>query len=325
MQHLGRVARSIWVRALVSVGLLGLVLSQIDFGDLRIALEGGRWELFVAALAVLVLAFVVGAVRWRALLTAGGLPTPLAVAVRAYFAGVFASSFLPGGMAGDVARVLLVAGPGSRARCTATVLFDRFTIFAAAVALGWIAVLPAAAPRSLVAALGLSTCLVAGAAALMALAARGAVRLRDHVPTSLRGIGREALSALRRSLTRRVILGPTVGLGTLYELLTVLSVWLLARSVQVDVSFWILAVVAPPVMLLSAVPISIGGLGVREATYVALLGQVEISATDATLVSLLAGITLLLASLPGALVLVHASNAGRLRSSTQIGPSARDR
>ncbi len=304
MGSLRRAARSIWVRGLVSLGLLVLVLSQLDLAQLRETLDDGRWELFAAAVLVLGLAFAIGAVRWRAFLLASGIPVSVAEAERAYFAGVFATSFLPGSVGGDVARVLLVGGPGTRSRSAATVYFDRLTLLAAAAVLGWIAVYPAHPPPSLVAALGVATAAIAAVIGLTALAGAGAARIARHVPSSLRAIGRDAIAALRWSSAPRLLLGPTLGLGLVYEVLTVLSAWLVARSIDVDVSFWLLAVVAPPVLILSAVPISIGGLGVREAAYVALLGRVGVDVTDATLLSLLTGAALLLASLPGAIGLV---------------------
>lgn len=311
MRHLRSATRSVWARALVSLGLLGLVLSQLELGELRAVLAKGRWDLFAAAVGVLLFAFVVGAIRWRMLLTAAGVPVSMLAAQRSYFAGVFASSFLLGAMAGDVARVLLVGGAGTRARSAATVLFDRFTIFAAAAALGWVAVYPANPPRSLIAALGLATVLLAFGAILVALSVGGAVRLRRYVPFSLRGAGREGFLALRGSLTPRVLAGPVAGLGLAYEALAVLSVWLLARCLGIDVSLWTIAVVAPPILILSALPISIGGLGVREASFVGLLGEVGVSAPEATLLGLLAGASFLLAALPGAFALVRGHDAGR--------------
>ena len=271
---LRRAARSIWVRGVLSAGLLAIVLSQLDFHELGATLGEGRWDLFLLAVAVLALAFAAGAVRWRAFLVAAGVHVTVAAAARAYFAGVFTSSFLPGSVGGDVARVLLVGGPGTRARSAATVYVDRLTILAAAVLLGWLCVYPADPPGSLVGALGIATLVVAVAGGLTALAARGATRLRALFPATVRSIGREGLSAFRRSSTPRMLLGPTLGLGLSYEVLATLSAWLITRSVDVDVSFWLLAVVMPPVLILSAIPVSIGGLGVREAAYVGLLGQV---------------------------------------------------
>src|SRR4029079_1929112 len=98
---------------------------------------------------------------------------------------------------------------------------------------------------------------------------------------AFRAPGHDAFVALRKLLTLRVLLGSVTGLGIGYEALAILSVWLAARCIGGDVSFWTITVIAPPILILSALPISIGGLGVREASYVGLLGEVGVNASEA--------------------------------------------
>ena len=83
-----------------------------------------------------------------------------------------------------------------------------------------------------------------------------------------------------------------------------LAAWLMARSVSLDIPLSVLGAVLAPVLILSTAPVSIGGFGVREASYVFLLGYAGVSATDATLFSLLSAAAFALASLPGALALL---------------------
>lgn len=324
VQRLRSAARSTWVRGLVSLALLAVVLSRFGLGELRAALAGGNWEIFVMAVGVLLLALIIGGVRWHSLLAAAGVPTSLSAAQHSYFAGMFVSSFLPGAMAGDVARVLTVGGAGTRARATATLLVDRSTIFALAVVLGWAAVYVSSAPTSLILASGLTTVALVVGVLAATLSIWGAVWLRRYFPPSIRWAGRDGLVALRGLLKLRVVVGPIVGLAVAYEVLAVLSVWLLARSVGVDVSFWTIALITPPILVLSALPISIGGLGVREASYVGLLGEVGVSAPDATLIGLLAGASFLLATSPGAIALVRARSARTPRYEPDDGYESQD-
>jgi uncharacterized membrane protein YbhN (UPF0104 family) len=59
--------------------------------------------------------------------------------------------------------------------------------------------------------------------------------------------------------------------------------------------------IGPVLLLAHTLPISIGGWGVREAAAVALLGMTGVDATSALLVSIMFGVLLVLATLPGAL------------------------
>ena len=186
VRDLKRVSRSVWVRWLVSLTLLIAVLSQLDAGSIRAAVQNGRWELFAAASATLFLAFVVGAARWHSLLAYVDLRTRFITSARAYFAGLFVSNFLPGAIAGDVSRILIVAGPGTRVRSSTSVLFDRFTILVVAIGLAWASVPPAGAPKSLVLALAISTGAVVCGCVVLVLSAGGVAALRRYVPASLR-------------------------------------------------------------------------------------------------------------------------------------------
>jgi hypothetical protein len=53
------------------------------------------------------------------------------------------------------------------------------------------------------------------------------------------------------------------------------------------------------VILMMIVPISIGGWGVREGAFIFLLGHLGVSSAESFLLSVLFGLTLILASLPG--------------------------
>ena len=93
-------------------------------------------------------------------------------------------------------------------------------------------------------------------------------------------------------------------MGLAFQALIALAAWLIARSIALGVPFAALLATLPVVLVLAAAPVSIGGLGVREGSYVLLLGQAGVGATDATLFSLMTAATFAIASLPGGLALL---------------------
>jgi glycosyltransferase 2 family protein len=300
-----RLGRSVWFRAAVSLGLLALVVSQIDLTEARVRLSGGRWGLFVAAIAVLVASFVVGALRWHIYLTAAQVARDVSTSVRAYLIGVFTNNFLPSQVGGDVARAWVATAPGTRLRGATTVVFDRVTALACLIAVGWIAYATNAdaVPWELVIALAASTAAVAVGSAAAVLALRTG-RVRRLVPARLRGAGREVREASLACAQGRVLTQTlTIGLG--FQGLVVLAAWLIARSLELELAFSTLAVMLAPVLIVSVLPISIGGFGVREGSYVILLSYAGISSTDAALLSLLSAAAFAVASLPGGLALVR--------------------
>jgi hypothetical protein len=93
-------------------------------------------------------------------------------------------------------------------------------------------------------------------------------------------------------------------LGFVYQGLLVASAWAGARAIELELSYPLVAVSAALVLLLTVLPISIAGFGVREGGYVAVLGAAGVGAATATLFSLITVVLLALASLPGAFFLL---------------------
>jgi hypothetical protein len=101
------------------------------------------------------------------------------------------------------------------------------------------------------------------------------------------------------------LLAGWLALSVVYQALIAFQLVVLGRAIEVDLPFATAAVALTLVTLVTLIPISIGGFGVREGSYVVLLGGVSIAASDATLISVLSVATLLVASLPGAYLLVR--------------------
>jgi uncharacterized membrane protein YbhN (UPF0104 family) len=221
---------------------------------------------------------------------------------------MFANNFLPTGFGGDAARALVIAPAApSTGRAVASVFVDRVTALACLVLLAWfaVAVEPDSVPGSLIGLLAFATALgLAGALALAFLARRS--HRATHATFLQRLIAPLALMWVEirdRGKLRSVALRTTT-LGLAYQATMVLASWVLARAIDLDLSFALLAVVTPLVILVTLFPISIAGLGVREGGYVTLLAEAGVSAPDATLLSLLTVAALAIATLPGAVGLL---------------------
>jgi len=280
---------------------MAVVATQIDFDAIRGRLAGGSWGLFALAVIALFASFLVGALRWHIFLRAAGVASTERQAVGAYLIGTFTTNFLPTQFGGDVTRALVVTGRGTRTRSATTVVLDRATALACMIAVGWVLIAtdPGVVPGQLAAALAVASAGFVFACGLIV----PLLRVARRVPLRLRPTAREVKSALAACLTRPVLVR-TLLIGLAFQGLVYLAAWLVARSVSVDVPWAVLGSVLAPVLILSAAPVSIGGFGVREGSYVFLLGYAGVDATDATLFSLLTAAVFALASLPGALVLL---------------------
>lgn len=304
-----RVAGSIWFRLAVTAGLLGVVLVEVDWHTAARHFTADDWPWLAGAVATLELAFLVGALRWFRLLRGAEIDIAPGETLRAYMIGMFSNNFLPTGFGGDATRAIIVGRARSQlSRAGTSVIADRVASVACLVVIGWIALAadPGAVPTSLILGfLAVSVAGTLGAVVVAWLLVAGARHpLKDRLPRRVRASAREIRGTLAGYLRQPAVLTWTFLLGLVFQTLTVGATWLIARSLGIDLSFALLAVVAPVVLLATVLPISVAGFGVREGSYVVLLSAAGVSTTDATLLSLLTGASLAAASLVGAVALL---------------------
>jgi len=293
-------------RLVISAVLLAVVARSIDWTVLSDRLSGAAWGWFALATVLVCIALLVGAVRWHALLHHADLPARPLETLRAYGIGIFSNNFLPTGFGGDLVRAWLVARSGRPlARAFTSVLVDRAAGLVGLFLLGWlgIVVLTGDIPGDLVTPFVIATGagVVAAGIAVAILRRRG---LGRFLPPALRPWASEVAATLRAYGRDRGVQAEALLLSLGFQALMVTSTWMLAKSLQLDISVAVLAVVLPLVLIATLLPVSVAGFGVREGAYVVLLGEAGVSASDATLLSLFSVATLAIASLPGGIGIV---------------------
>jgi glycosyltransferase 2 family protein len=132
------------------------------------------------------------------------------------------------------------------------------------------------------------------AVALAALVAAGVRPIVRRLPERLAAMIREAWLTLRVWARSGRLIAWIFVLGLLYQGLAVLALVFVGETVGVELSFTLAAVTAAIVVVAMLVPVSIGGLGVREGGFVLLLAEVGIDGADATVVSLLSAAAIVL-------------------------------
>jgi glycosyltransferase 2 family protein len=301
-----RALTSLPARIVITAGLLTLIALKIDWDAVADAVSGAGWGWFVLAVLAIVASFVFGATRWSWLLAAADVPATRLRSLRAYFIGAFANNLLPTGFGGDLVRAVIVAEPGrALARSLTSVLVDRLSALGCLVLVGWlgIALDPGAVPARLVGLLAIvSAIAVIAAACAIVLLRHG--RIGRFLPERLRPWASEVAVVLRGYLGDVGLLARVVAVGIGFQALIVVSVWLLGRTIGVSLPLALLAVVVPLVLIATLAPVTLGGFGVREGAFVALLGEVGVSSGQATVISLLSVAAMAIASLPGGAAMV---------------------
>jgi hypothetical protein len=275
----------------------------------------GPWEagLFIlAAFVLLGVSFAVGAVRFSLLLRAAGIDVAWSTLFRALIVAGFFNLVLPGAILGDVYRVWDVrreAGEGSRA--LGIVVVERLLGFAALGCVGLVAApfVPLEGDGRTLAWALLALCVLIAGANGLALHPRGQVWLRRLAAIAGRMFAarstlgeriERALDATTQVAQQPATLWRAFGLSLANQGLPVVAVYVLALPLtgETPSPYWF-AIIVPFVTLMSLIPISIGGTGVREGLYVVLFGAVGMASEVALVLSLCLLVTALLWAVVG--------------------------
>jgi glycosyltransferase 2 family protein len=308
------------LRLVVSAALLGIVLAYADVGEVADAVRGGDWRWFAAGLPLMGAAVVLGGLRWWLLLEGAQIEVSARRAVRAFAAAFVLNLLLPTAVAGDVVRTWVVGRESGRLLgVAAATVIDKLTALLCLFGLAWTAYAldRDAVPDSLVLVFAWVTAGLLAALVIAVVAAAGARPLLHRLPERLAVMARESWKLVRIWAGSRKLMASVVGVGVVYQSLAVIVLILVGRTLGVELPFALAAVSASIVLVATLIPVSVGGLGIREGGFVLLLGEAGISAADATLVSLLSAAAVLLASagVAGAVNLYNVVRGG--------GPNAR--
>lgn len=315
--------KRVWLtaQALITTALLAVLLRSLDlqaFGALFVTLPAWFYAL---SLAVVLAGQVVYAWRWRLLLAAAGVRAPFSVVIRQYFIGIFLNNFFPSTVGGDLAKVYLLGRDHGYRAVTASVLLDRM------LGLGLLAVCAAVTlwavpmPSAVLAGARLAvTGIAAGALVVLALAAAGTGGLSARVSWMGPRVAvlAERLQRLRldmaAALTSPLLIAQAAA-AVIGYFIAVAAVYVLFIRMHAVVapSFALVMGVVMTTSVLSNIPISLNGLGLREQLHAVLLAPLGVPREVAVAISLLLFGHLLVAS---ALGLAFWMQSGALRPDT---------
>jgi uncharacterized protein (TIRG00374 family) len=292
--------KNLWgaLRVLISVALIGYLLATANLGELFAMLRSWHAIYFVIALLLGVLRNVVFAYRWKVTLGVSGIQVPFPTLIKFYFVGTFFNLFLPTALGGDVVRGYdLAVYSGKRMGAATSVLVERIVGF---FALAFIALLALFVGSSVgssviedtaVTTLILVVCLGYFALAIIVFNAKIMKRLVAMLQfIRLWDIGKRLdrmVDSLHAFTLHRAILWQCFVLSMICQALGILAAYSLAWAINVKLTPVYFFVVLPMIWIITMVPLSINGLGVREGAFVFFFTKVGVSDSAALLLSFL--------------------------------------
>jgi uncharacterized membrane protein YbhN (UPF0104 family) len=298
-----RRAISLLLKIAVSGLLLYVALALVDLASVKERLLRANPVWIALMFPVLLLQAGLLALRWQKIVVHCGAILPVGLAFRFSMIAAFFNQTLPSSVGGDAMRIWLVSQHATWRTAIYSVFLDRLIGVVALAALvlvclPWtLELVQNPIGRAALLLIGLGS--LGAGAAFIGLAWKR-LRLLQHWSltrhlTELAGV---ALVILRSPRS----LAPIFALSVLIHLLTALAAWCAAVAIGADVPLLYAIFLVPPVILVTVVPISIAGWGVREGAMVAAFAYAGLPQSDGLMVSLLFGVSYLVVGAIGGLM-----------------------
>ncbi|HMK59906.1 MAG TPA: lysylphosphatidylglycerol synthase transmembrane domain-containing protein [Dissulfurispiraceae bacterium] len=255
---------------------------------------------FGSAVILYLVASYLSSMRWQLL-----IPQPVKTGrlFSMYIIGSFFNVCLPGIIGGDAIKAFYLSkelqlnassehsdqGKGAVSIAVASVFMDRYIGLAALLFIG-LAACPAG--MEILARASVSwvlpvifACFIAASVVLFRVRFGGRIKFLEGV-----------YGAFDYYFSKRHVLSRGFAYSLVIQMAGIAAVYILARGLSIDVSIVSILVFLPLIILISMVPVSISGLGIREGAFVFFLGTMGIAADRAMTLSILWFLSVIVAS-----------------------------
>jgi uncharacterized membrane protein YbhN (UPF0104 family) len=299
----------------VSIALLAFLFSKIDTSRLWTSARKASLPWLVVALGVQTLNLIASTWRWRLLLDAQDVKLKSRTLLGSYLVATFFNNFLPSNVGGDVIRIRdTVGATRSKTLATTIVLVDR--------ALGLMALVLISAVGATAAAryygsgaspiwpswLWAFFLVAAAITAPVVYAPEGFGRLLQPLTiVHPEWVGKridKLTEALSRFRERPSALAGCFSGAVFVQGLMVVFYLAVVYALKIPITASELAVIVPISLVVQMLPVSVNGLGLREATFSFYFTRLGLPIESAVLLSLMGAAVLMVFSLSGAAVYV---------------------
>jgi uncharacterized protein (TIRG00374 family) len=280
-------------RVLVSGGLICYLITLIDIRQFCFILGGTRLDYLIIAPFLILFSFIFAALRWQLTLFEFGILRKIHQLFNYYIVGSLYSMVLPGGVGGDIVRVAMCAEGTNTLAVAISSLLERACGVAALlmIAASVVFFLPSSIPQNvsfpllhLLPAMVLFLA-VLGTLSVVIIRRCGAIfNVESCQKKWLRRVVQ--LVVLLSRIKARVFLLLIV-FSILFQATGILADYFLAKALHIPLSLSYFFLVSSAVFIASILPVSLGGLGVREGMLVYFLSAAGVTSSEAIALSLL--------------------------------------
>jgi uncharacterized protein (TIRG00374 family) len=262
----------------------------------RMAAE--HWPLLLTGFLIFFVCLLLCAYRWQLLLRAQDLNLSFGRVLMLYFVGNFFNTMLPGVTGGDLVKAIYAAheAPHKKTAAVSTVVIDRIVGLIALILLTVVIMLIrlplflSSPPMKIALVLNMSL-LVVTILGFFVLFRRNLLehwaffkRLEER--TALGEIIGKAYNAFHVCMTHPVLLAKTLLISVINHLTYVVMIYFMGRALGINLSFFDYVTAFLIINAVAAIPLTPGGMGVREGMAIFILAVFGIAAAGAFSISI---------------------------------------
>lgn len=310
------------LRIIVSFLLLVLLFkfNKIDIHELLGEIKSADKFFLSAGFIIYFAVYLFGILRWKMLLDACGLIIPLKRLVSPFSGGVFFSIFLPSTIGGDLIKTADLAGQTKKIKeVFATVFLDRLSGYAGLVCVILFSLLLG---RGLVIdKVVLNSILIIVIILIIILLVLFNNSVYSIISKFLNTPGAEKIKELIKNMhheihifrNRKRTLGLNLLLSFFIQLINPISIYFIGLALGIKISFIYFLIFLPVIGAITLLPVSIGGLGLREYLFVLYFAKAGVVKQGALAMSLLSFSFVVLYAAIGGLIYVFTVHHRRLQ------------
>lgn len=303
------------VKLAITTFLFVYLFRQIDFQQFGTTLRNARIDLIAAGFIVLWVGHFICIYRWRMLIR----PLMPALSIGSLFGiyciGLFFNLTFPTVVGGDVVKIYYAGKPSKNyAQSFAATFLDRDAGMLAMMVIACAALLlyPVSVPGVPVYLIVWSAfaAFVAGNIGIFSPYFHGLLvgalrRFRlDRIASKVDLIS----SAFQIMGKHKSVLTGSLAISFVNQILVISVTWIMALGLRLDVSPAYFLVFVPVITLISMIPISLNGMGLREYAFMSLFGGIGLAKESCVALGLLSSLVIILSSLPGGIVYIFFRN-----------------
>ncbi len=276
-------------KIIISLSILYFLFKKIEFEKILIEVKFANIGFILFVFFLLIISnILLGAYRWKIFLEQQEIKIQFYKVINLHMMGIFFSAFTPSIIGADTVRIYYLAKLTDKiSKPVLATLQDRFIGFFTLVMLGML---------SLILFKNISfedkvknfiflifACFITLFIILYFLKSKNKITLF----LSQFKYYQKIPEIVEKIISNKTIFIKTVFLSLLMNIIFIIALFLVALSVGINIKITNLFVLVPVVSIISSIPVTIGGLGLREGSYVYFLSQLNIPEYQSLALSLI--------------------------------------